>query len=307
MKSKPLLLFFFVLWWFIGLIGLFIYYFSARLVFLCFVGRRVFLFFKAASIYHLSIYPFDIPSHKIIYTRLFLLGAWTAGQSRNESRPSKRHNASVRTATMYLCLFQPNKSKYNCVSALEPRRKGADASAPQIGSGKASRLFISYFLFSCLRPLPVMLLAAVRAAPLAPRAAGSIGGNVRTLESAHVCRQGRARVVCVFGKQRRRIAVWSDWEFRPTRLLSQFGNQIFGRSRSFDWVMKGAAGRRDAATMSWKSLFPAWFPRRSGLAAVIVSCIAGVARSVAGAILEGSPLGLLSLPLLLFLSAKMFL
>lgn len=34
-------------------------------------------------------------------------------------------------------------------------------------------------------------------------------------------------------------------------------------------------------------MFPAWFPRRSRPAAVIVCCFVGAARSGAGAILEG--------------------
>lgn len=166
-------------------------------------------------------------------------------------------------------------------------QEGSRRLCSQIGSGKASRLFISYFLFSCLRPLPVMLRAVVRAAVSAPRAGGSIGGNVRRLESARVCRRGRVRVVCVFGKQRPKNTVWSSRAFSLTRLLSQFVNQIPGRRRSFDWVMNGAVERRDIATMSWESWFPALFPRRSRLAVVFVCCMVAVARSGAGAILEG--------------------
>lgn len=62
------------------------------------------------------------------------------------------------------------------VSVSEPHRKGGRRWS-QIGSGEVFRLFTSDFLFSCLQPLPVLPLAAVRDVS-APRVTGSIAGNI---------------------------------------------------------------------------------------------------------------------------------
>lgn len=62
------------------------------------------------------------------------------------------------------------------MSVTDSHRKGGRLWS-QIGSGEASRLFTSYFLFSCLQPLPVLPLAAVSDVS-APRVTGSITGNI---------------------------------------------------------------------------------------------------------------------------------
>lgn len=171
-----------------------------------------------------------------------------------------------------LCLC---RSKYKCVSASETRRKGAGDSAPRLAAGKRPT---SLFPTSCLRPLPVMLLAVVRAAVSAPRAAGSMGGNMRGLGSACVlpCGLGEGGFACL---ENRGDRTRCEAAGRSASHVSyrRFVHRISGRRRSFDWVMKGAL---------FEALFPAAFPRRSRPAAAIVCGIVGVARSGAGAMLE---------------------
>lgn len=124
-----------------------------------------------------------------------------------------------------------------CV-CLRATQEGRGRLWSQIGSGKASRLFTSYFLFSCLQPLPVLPLAAVRDVS-APRVTGSIGGNMHRVECVCLPIGG----IGLFNKQHRKGTVWRSWVFSFTHLLSEFLNHISGHCRSFDWVMWWREGK----------------------------------------------------------------
>lgn len=151
-------------------------------------------------------------------------------------------------------MCQSNTSKYKCVSVSEPHRKGGRLWS-QIGSGEASRLFTSDFLFSCLQPLPVLPLAAVRVVS-APRVTGSITGNVTRVECMCVCVCCRGGI-CLFTKQHRQTVLRRSRVFHFTHLLSIFINRISCCCRSWwgKWLVNVGMYQQWAERVGFLSCF----------------------------------------------------
>lgn len=208
---------------------------------------------------------------------------------------------------MHLCLFQPNKSKYKCVSASEPRRKGADASAPRLAEGKcpASLFPTSSFpvcgrFLSCCSP------------PSGPR-----------------CRLPEPPAQSAETRAGRRVRVFADgagrgWFVCLENSAERTRCEAAGRSASHvsyrNLLFKFLAAV-DHLTESWKGLLNVWsqqqwaervcfLPRFPGgvhsLLSLSVVLLVLQGQGQVRSSKAGSSLAL-SLPLLLFLSAEMFL
>lgn len=151
---------------------------------------------------------------------------------------------------MYLCHFQPHKSKYKCVSASEPRRKGADASAPRLAAGKCPA---SLFPTS---PLPVCgRFLSCSSPPSGPRCRLP----EPAAQSAETCAGCRVRVFAVGAGRGWFACLENSGERTRCEAAGRSASHVSYRNLLFKFLAavdhlaesrKGAVERLDAATMS---------------------------------------------------------